>query len=148
MTGLLSVFFLLQPPRSLVAVNSRTERGTERSPAAVVNPIAFGQAPVRVMQQAVDVSLKCQPEKLIYDRSVAQIRLSGTPCGDAKAVFVSSEIVNEANGFSATVFHPTDNSFTTDYISLSPGSNKIRIMHQFAKGVREEHEYLIERGQL
>lgn len=151
LTGFTSTYFLLQPPRSLIGqAKIEAAASSPRDPASVIapieHPIGFGTTAPRAIPKAVDLDLACDTSKLVYDNSVAQIRLTGAPCSDAKAVFVSSEIRNEANGFSATVFHPTGSTFTTDYISLSPGLNHIRVLHQFVKGAREEREYIIERG--
>lgn len=70
-------------------------------------------------------------------KDVAQMRLKGSICA-ARDEIVSSEIRNETNGFSATVFMNDSRSFTTDYISLKRGENRIRVLHHLKSGAREE----------
>lgn len=148
-TGLCSLYFLLQPPRSLASTQlagqgSRAESadGT-RAPAAVKDGFSTEESVPR--HQAVELNLPCDG-KTALDSNVAQVRLTGAPCENPKEEFASSSIKNEANGFSATVFHPTVRTFTTDYISLSPGLNAIKIQHVFKKGRKEDRTYVIERA--
>jgi hypothetical protein len=81
----------------------------------------------------------------VFAPSVKQIRLSGSIC-TPKAELVKSEIENESNGFSATVFVQTPRSYTSDYISLTAGPNRLRIKNVYKDGSIEDRELVIERG--
>lgn len=96
--------------------------------------------------QALDVTLDCagKPESR-FENAINQIRLSGQICQPEQEI-LSSEIRNEANNTSATVFFPTASSYTTDYIALATGSNRIRILNILKSGAREEREFLVERA--
>lgn len=144
-TGLCSLYFLLQPPRSIaISYVSKVETSEgSRAPAAAKE--AFPVEDTNSRFQAVELTLPCDG-KTALDSNVAQVRLTGAPCENPKAEFASSSIKNEANGFSATVFHPTARTFTTDYISLSPGLNAIKIQHVFKQGRKEDRTYVIERS--
>jgi hypothetical protein len=99
-------------------------------------------------QQAVDLTLKCAgAQSRQFANGVAQVRISGTPCHN-NSEFVSSEIYNEANATSATVFFPSSSRFITDYINLQPGSNNIHIIHTFKKGLTETRDFMITRASL
>lgn len=98
------------------------------------------------LASSLDISLGCISEKPTrFKNSVAQIRLSGKIC-EPNAEIVSTEVRNMSNGASATLFHPQSNTFTTDYLALSVGLNKIRLLHLLKNGSREEREYVFERS--
>ena len=97
---------------------------------------------------AVDVRFKCLEDNTTrVGKDVAQIRLSGSYCekSQIEGEIISTEIRNDRNGFSATVFKSSSRSFTTDYISLASGDNKIRIVHLLKGGGKEEYEFLAHR---
>lgn len=92
--------------------------------------------------EAIDYRIDCQKENRVQlPKDVKQIRLQGSVCKKNDEI-ASSEIRNESNGFSATVFGTDSRSFTTDYISLKKGENKIRILHYLKSGGREELEFI------
>jgi hypothetical protein len=95
--------------------------------------------------QAIEVRLDCSGKNHgLFEKAVNQMRLTGKTCAKNQEIS-STEVHNEANGTSATVFFPTPRSFTTDYISLAPGPNRIRILNFLKNGIREEQEFLVER---
>lgn len=94
---------------------------------------------------SVDVSLNCQStERAQFVNSVAQIRLIGTTC-KTNIDISATEIRNLSNGASATLFYPTPKTYSSDYIALTLGENKLHVSHLFKDGSREEHEYVFER---
>lgn len=159
-TGVAVMFSLLTPPASVRAARLLAEQKkiaaseplvetSDRSPASVQTQ--FSANPIdNHGQQALDFTLPCDGSTK-FSKSVVQVRLIGSLCGPTsrKAVkreIASTEIRNEANGFSATVFPAGKNKFTTDYMSLAPGSNRIRILHVFKQGGKEERDFVIERS--
>jgi hypothetical protein len=148
------IFSLLEPPRTL-----NIQYGAPVGPVAIVeNPdrepasttssgkdaqFAAVSLDGRGTRQAIDLNLPCTGKSL-FAPSVTQVRLIGSACG-GKLKIEKSDILNESNGFSATVFVTGTETFETDYISLSPGPNRIRIQHAFKSGEHEDREYLIER---
>ncbi len=147
--GLLSVFLLLQAPTSLPDKSRgatqlyRNQNSPSRDPAS----IADGKKTVDARLPRKDtphanneVFLPCQrPENnpiTVFDK---QIKITGAICHPGPD-FPSLEIRNKTNGVTATVFIQDGKSFTTDYISLNSGENKIHISHLFKQGTREEHE--------
>lgn len=96
--------------------------------------------------QAVDLTLQCKDAgKTSFAKGVAQVRLNGRAC-EPGAEIASTEVRNDSNGFSATVFFPKPGKFLTDYITLAQGENKIRVLHVLKNGAREEHAYVIDRA--
>ena len=129
-----------------------------RAPAAVADKSIKFEYASRVLDQknlhqALDLKLPCEKRRLASEaptaielsNGVTQIRFTGTACMK-KSELTSTEIVNESNGFSATVFSLSKNSFTTDYISLAPGSNVIKVIHFFKTGGREVLSYKLDRS--
>ena len=149
--GSLAMAFMLQPPKPLreakkapLTPNALIVHDA-RSPASVEESAKVAPLTLDALNhfQAVDLTLPCKGVmRTHFKNSVMQVRLIGQPCRPGRTV--SSEILNTANSFSATVFYPNDRTFTTDYITLRTGTNRIRIVHQMDKG-NEEREYIIER---
>lgn len=93
-----------------------------------------GRAPASINSEMATSSLQknffCNHS---YDRkqNVAQVShnmvmLNFKLCKDSKKIGKVS-LVNETNGFKAQIFQPNLNSYKTDYIQLSEGSNNIMI---------------------
>lgn len=152
--GTIGAAFMLQPPSSYQIHASVGPAKSGRAPSSVSHSTAFVVKPERILSQAVDLTIPCpankletkQEEKSVVEAGVKQVRISGPSCvkGDELA---STEVLNSANGFSATVFYPNAKSFTTDYISLAKGINRIRILHIYKKGARIEREFSVERSE-
>ncbi len=155
LTGVVVVSSLLSPPSTLVlerkklALTEPLVETADRSPASVDSQFSATAIDDKG-QQALDFTLPCEGSTK-FSKSVVQVRLSGSLCvkqtgrKSPTREIASTEIRNEANGFSATVFYPGKNRFTTDYMSLVPGTNRIRILHVFKQGGKEERDFLIER---
>jgi hypothetical protein len=122
-------------PEGATALSSLDERAPDATAAK--------QAP-----QTTEISLFCDgPQSAQVPASVKEARISGQFClKNAPASEPSSVIANEANGFAATLFFPKAKAFTTDYISLSPGRNRISIAHKWPGGLVETREFSIERA--
>lgn len=167
--GAACVFTLLTPPAFLPA-DSRGRQSNElprnapksisvisgqRQPAAAVPAHSVVSLDANDAFQAVDLSLSCKgPQYASFTSGVTQVRLSGVLClndgvpvGGQRSVqdIESSDIRNLSNGYSATVFHLERGGFTTDYISLKPGANRIRVAHTLKDGQTESREYIIKR---
>jgi hypothetical protein len=152
----------ISPPSSFASAKASSPDGKEvadRSPASQ-SPDALAYAAIPLDEkntaQAVELTLPCPTQTAnssgqsapnmskTFAAAVKQIRLSGQACGPKRNI-ASVEILNEANGFSATVFHTDDKSYTTDYISLAPGQNRIRILETSKDGHHEETAFLVNR---
>ena len=145
--------------------NSKSD-ASKRSPASVATSLAGSfesSAAIRLMNdkdQALEIEIGCadygtEVQKKEIDAKVSHVRLTGVACPSAlnrksataksSSEIVSSEIRNDSNGFTATVFYPKLNKFTTDYIGLRAGLNTIHVIHNYKKGEREEHTYILRR---
>lgn len=148
--GAIVLFTLAQPPTPLAAKLKRPSSATLASEAPMAARLPAAAMPSAESEddspQAVELTLPCEG-KSTYPKAVAQIRLSGAACvaANAKREIASVELLNDANGFSATVFYPTSKTFTTDYIALAEGENKFKILISYASGEREERSYVIGR---
>lgn len=148
---------VLTPPSSVVARQQTVDRAAlvqtaGRSPASA-EPQFSSLTLDDKGTQAVDFALPCEGAESRFSKNVVQVRLTGELCdvksnrsGRAdKREIASSEIRNMTNGFSATVFYPKASSFTTDYMTLAPGQNHIKILHILKAGTRLERDFVIER---
>ncbi|MES2964704.1 MAG: hypothetical protein V4760_12500 [Bdellovibrionota bacterium] len=146
--GAIVLLTLAQPPSPLRAQLRRPSSIaviSSRGPAAAL-PTTATSAPESNLPLSVELTLPCEGQS-DYPKKVTQIRLSGSSCSNAhaKREIVSVELLNDANGFSATVFYPTPKTFTTDYVALVEGENKIKILINYANGEREERLHVIAR---
>jgi hypothetical protein len=124
--------------------------------SSIREPASIGAAPYATLSfansiQAVDFKLPCSVTesgaKTSLAANVKQLRLTGETCAlKPKAELLKSEILNTSNGFSATVFVAGPRSFTTDYISLSDGTNALRIKHYFKDGSTSDSSLEINRS--
>lgn len=145
--GALVVFTLAEPPSSLQAKLRRPSSvamQSSRGPAAAHPPFDTGETSSNA-HESVELTLACDVARNDYPKQVTQIRFSGASCVNAKREIASVELMNDANGFSATVFYPTVKSFTTDYVALVEGDNKIKILINYSNGEREERTHVVAR---
>lgn len=150
--GALVVFTLIEPPSPLQASMLKARRPSavaieaSRRPAAAM-PAAASYEPDSDVHESAELDLACDKAETVYTKSVTQVRLSGASCSvmNAKRDISSVELLNDANGFSATVFYPTPRTFTTDYVALKEGDNKIKILINFVNGEREERTLIVAR---
>jgi hypothetical protein len=152
---------LIQPPQSIALLRAKQqseaksetkiEVAGDRQPAS--NDPQFSALDIDDKgTQAVDFNIPCEGNGR-FSRNVAQVRLTGKICGKSHSrlndelenAIESSEIRNVTNGFSATVFYPKTNAFTTDYITLASGKNLIRIQHILKSGAKVRRDFVIER---
>lgn len=139
--GAVSFFVMVQPPRSLTMKSAGAKKKL-RTPASAKELTALAVAPDK--NQVIDLQLECDQPAVEFPSTISQVRLIGKACGQFSD-FATTEIRNEANGYAATVFYPREGTFSSDYVTLSDGANKIRILHVFKRGGREERGLVINR---
>jgi hypothetical protein len=148
----------LTPEASLIVSHAyaRTHK-TNREPASIhpVQVQATGQPKFSLTQltngdvgellEAIDLKIPCdKTNKSEFAHGVIQARLTGQACAPDLEI-ESTEVRNETNNFSATVFHTGVRAYLTDYITLAQGDNKIRILQVYKNGSKEERSYTIVR---
>lgn len=159
--GAVGVFAsLMQPPQAVVALRLKEQTQTkidvagDREPAST-DPHYSTLDIDDKGTQAVDFNIPCEGSGR-FSHNVVQVRLTGTICKKSRQpasatknarqnAIESSEIRNITNGFSATVFYPKSDAFTTDYITLANGKNLIRIQHVLKSGAKVQRDFVIER---
>ncbi|MEK7356841.1 MAG: hypothetical protein AAB250_10350 [Bdellovibrionota bacterium] len=145
--GAVVLFTLAQPPSPLQTKLRRPSSiATESSRRPAAAAPVFSSSEAVEGPQAAEMTLPCEGKSDLA-KAVTQVRLSGASClaANAKRDIVSVELLNDANGFSATVFYPTPRTFTTDYVALNDGENKIKILITYANGEREERAVVVAR---
>ena len=143
---------LAEPPAGFAAQDSTlvstaaSFKIDSREPAAVSPNVISESLGGTKGLQAVELTLPCEPTKNNFVNAVSAVRLTGSNCGPKREIS-SVEVLNDANGFSATVFFPDPNSFTTDYVALMPGENNIKLLVIYKNGERDERHYPVTRAQ-
>ncbi len=149
--GIVSYFILIQPPAQFAKQDvAPVTSGEVRTPASDDNiSTETTSLDAKNLSQAVEISLNCKTQnKSQFSAGVKLIRITADFCKSTKKspqIIVKSTVQNLTNKFMATVFYPSPRTYTTDYISLEPGVNRIEIHHEFQDGSTEDLEFLAER---
>ncbi len=106
-----------------------------RGPASLVriSDLKEGHLLTKAMMSTIDLSCVDKDGPLKIKSHTNQLRIVGRICReqDAKEPKTTQQnsifISNTSNGFDATVFHRPERKFTTDYIYLREGMNRIVI---------------------
>ncbi len=78
------------------------------------------------------IELDCRLEWRPLDLRSRFVRMRGTMCKNVNEV----EIVNESNGFSASIIITEGRQFTTDFIVLEDGENALKVTFLFPNGIK------------
>lgn len=132
--GMLSTFSLLMRPSSIELSHSPSQ--ADRAPTS--------------LKAATQIKFDNEVEVIQFDCSrasynlgnISQVRIKGRLCGQKSAAKLhNSDIRNLATGLNATVFFAKENDqFTTDFIQLKKGENKIAIDHTLDDGTIDHSE--------
>ena len=145
LTSFLVVFlglFILVPMFTSNPYEENDFEMTERAPAGIVSLHKDLEALATQDQEMATLDLECIKEgglKPIKSQA-KQIRLIGHWCGSTVDRLQEASVLNRANGYQATMFKLKHGSFTSDYISLVKGKNRILLQVQ----ADEKHKSLTE----
>lgn len=109
-------------------------------------PASLGHAkPLKTsLSQMLDLDLSCSKKmKATFSVSGNYFQLKGKNClKNFKQEQI--QIVNQSNGFTASVFAFGHNQYQTDMIQLREGENEIKIRHQSASGTVFEQTFKVQ----
>lgn len=137
----------------LVALSLLATNPEETNPSSLT---AMARAPASLVGMALTPEFKAQP---LLERTstlefscripasaqvtadTRQVRISGKICDldDVEA----TEVINLTNGFTATMFTPSPNQYTSDYIHLADGENHLRISMVKTNGERLTQDFAV-----
>ena len=146
--GSLAAIQTLTPP-PLIAELKEIHPAATQDPRA---PASRVEGPTSVDDSPVERAVPCAATQIErVDAHAKQIRFTGEFCNSTKGGpnttgVPQTRIVNRTNGFSATAFFPPQGGYTTDYISLAPGENRIEVSHAWPSGARTTMEIAIVRS--
>ena len=110
--------------------------GLASAPAQVEN-----RSPSSVSQLVQNIDIQCGSTEELQTSAI-KVRLSGQLCKSPRSLsnsdsakLIKTQIYNDANKFSATVFADiSSGKFSTDYIPLNTGKNPIHIEFEYQGG--------------
>lgn len=106
-----------------------------RAPASLTK-VVEKPAPLAWREPLVEWTCDQQPPKPFAVQG-RHVQMKGKGCGaDFKAERVT--IVNETNGFTASVFEKSKANFETDLIQLREGQNRVRVTYQMSSSRKFE----------
>jgi hypothetical protein len=108
--------------RELASIGGKSENNKE---APIMSMIGFEETSTEKVIDVETRQMDCQNITELYVKNLS-LRLEG------KCAFELGSVTNKTNGYTASVFN-RENSFTTDYISLSAGKNYIEINYKDEK---------------
>lgn len=115
----------------------------DRQPASVETPELKPASSIERLRAEIEVPLKCknhQVESLTVRGEFVQIH--GTSClGLDAAVGKEIELINETNGYTASVFFYASQKYQTDLIPLSKGANKLHVKVPLKSGKNYEYSF-------
>lgn len=99
-----------------------------RTPASVVHISEATAKLGELRQTSTSLDLDCLGSKktLKMDTQSQQIRFLGKHCASLEDGS-TLRVENQSNGFQASIFDQNFSKFSTDFVTLSPGENAIRI---------------------
>lgn len=109
--------------------------------AMKARPTSEGRHPLSAANSPLlTLAVECKPA-MESSTTASKVRLQGDLCGvkspDEGIRLNTATIINTSNQFSATVFAQNDsNHFSTDFIPLAPGANKIHLEFSYSGGIR------------
>jgi hypothetical protein len=120
--------------------NSEGFQAAALSPMSA-NPVSEGRSPASIGHSAANIDTNCD-DSASNRVSAGKIRLAGPICPEVTDEDKSDsikpqkvEVKNETNNFAATVFIDKESAkYSTDYIPLSAGVNKLSIQFVYPKG--------------
>lgn len=117
--GAPAFFSLVQDPASQMA--------TVVSPGVERNPASLSEDGIEGLHLSKNATLEVPCDNLpqVQEIQANFLRLKGTACAGSKLDEIS--VVNQSNGFTASVIFTADTKYTTDFIDLKDGENKLQI---------------------
>lgn len=134
---------------SWLATNPQEESASlgaiARAPASLVGmALVAPKATAPLLERTTLLDFECTPpETTTVAGDIHQLRIRGKFCETSGTQF--AEVLNLTNGFTATVFTPTPNTFTSDYIHLADGPNRLRVTYVLSSGERRVREFAVNR---
>lgn len=117
--GLVTTLTLLEEPSKTLQPTFATS--TVRGPASV----STGKVSSSLKPYMSSIEVGCDSNSEVKTIS-EYVRIKSQSCG-LNLAENNMVVKNETNGFSATIFHQRGETFTTDYVALVQGQNKILI---------------------
>lgn len=141
----------LHPPLPL-SIKNRDIREEDRHPASLI-AIGNNSHPSLSHKAADTIDLRCLTNGLLpeIETQARQVRLVGQLCPTTElsgSDLGTPEIVNQTNGFLATVFTPQEYHFTSDYIYLAAGKNQVLITWEPPGGTKIHSQLALVRRSL
>lgn len=138
------VIGIMTPPKTVIS---------QRKPATypkLASAVSNGKQEILAEPNASNDSFKILTLELdcfVLDKkrlvsAASQLRVRGRLC-DKFSASSPPQISNLTNGYTATLFFPDQNRYTTDYINLGEGMNKILILKPNSAGGLSELEISI-----
>ncbi len=142
--GAPAVYSVVKEPQSLESLaKKQTSTSQDRSPASVKPIVSESSQKNAIKSRSVVLDYSCAHEKSSKEVDGTLLRLRGKGCKNSQWKNVS--VVNQTNGFTATVVVLKDNQFTTDYIDLQEGDNQIAIKGTDENGKSVNRTFVVKR---
>ncbi|MGE0634495.1 MAG: hypothetical protein AB7O96_18915 [Pseudobdellovibrionaceae bacterium] len=126
--GFHTFYAITQPINVAVAAEPEAFIKSSRSPASLVAAVTVSEKTVLTSQV---LEWECGQKLAPIAVTSSQLRIKGK---NRKSLCNLTGIKNSTNGFTASVFQTSKEAFTTDFINLVEGNNKIQITSRDESG--------------
>lgn len=121
-----------------------------RAPASLVSMAlnANAEPQVNQLEHTAQIHFDCQiPTETKVEPEVRHLRIEGSLCWLEKGQdqVSSLQIQNSTNGYTATIFQPGPSLFTSDFIHLESGRNRLVMSYKGKSGLLQQKEFWVVR---
>ncbi|GIL16662.1 MAG: hypothetical protein BroJett040_04130 [Oligoflexia bacterium] len=138
--GVPAFFSVMKDPTADVVRVYKVDSG--RSPASIeLAENKYSQ--VEVSDKVSTLTVDCESQMDEQEVSSALVRFTGKGCSQGKEF----QVVNQTNGFTASIVPLKNNQYTTDFIDLKEGVNQIEVVSHAEDGQPQKRSFVIHRRQ-
>lgn len=141
--GVQSIYSILREPQAVAS--------EELKPQKVVQGVQTGRSPANAgpeskknfRSKSVTVEYNCKGKDPVFEVEGSLLRLMGKGC--LQSEWAELSVTNESNGFTGSVIFMKDDKFTTDFIDLKEGDNKLSFKGKNEKGEAVVQNFTVKR---
>jgi len=116
-----------------------------RAPASVLSLVGQPSGPKELIERTMVLTFPCHSHSVqTVSPQVRQVQVQSPGCLLLKGMTVKG-VMNASNGVTAQIFMDGDQGFTSDYIHLSEGDNRIVVTYEGDDGSLQTQELTIKR---
>lgn len=140
MSGILAVTLGPSPQSKAYSESQET-----RTPASVFSIVGQSSGTRELIERTMVLTFPCHSHSVqTVSPQIRQVQVQSPGCQLLRGMTVK-EVINTSNGITAQLFSDGRQGFTSDYIHLSDGDNRIVVTYEGSDGEQQTQELTIKR---